>query len=136
MVYWFTGKANSGKTTLSKKLKLMLNVMGIKTLHLDADDIRNRIQDQDYSDKGRENHILRMVCIASIAEEQGFTVIVSCISPKKEWRNKAKNMIREFKLIYIDGGDLWKGITYEEPDESEQAIKILKNIPIRNIFLK
>lgn len=118
MVYWITGKAKAGKTKLAYKLAEDLRPKGIPVLILDGDDVRDRCP-ADFSDEGRKNHILRIAGFASIAEEQGITVIIALVSPKKEWRMAARKKLRKSILIYVPGGQLWEGTEYEEPDWEE-----------------
>ena len=59
----------------------------------------------------------------AIAEKQGFLVIVSIISPKKEWRMKARKLFDKSMLIYMPDGKLWEGTEYEEPDHEEMMVE-------------
>jgi hypothetical protein len=56
---------------------------------------------------------------AAIAEKQGFIVIIALISPKKEWRMKARKKFDKSMLIYLPDGILWEGTEYEIPDHEE-----------------
>ena len=62
---------------------------------------------------------MRIACFSALLEAQGYTVIIALVSPKKAWRQEARAIFKESKLIYVPGGTLWKGTTYEEPDEEE-----------------
>jgi len=118
MVFWITGKANAGKTTLAYRLQKELSVPSVI---LDGDEFRGMI-DFGFTDDGRHKNILTIAKLASLIEKQGFIVIISLISPKREWRNEARSLFEESILIYVEGGKLWKGTTYEEPDEDEVDI--------------
>jgi adenylylsulfate kinase-like enzyme len=118
MVYWITGRSSSGKTVYAYRLKKHLEKTDPKVLLLDSDEVRTYFN-SEYTDAGREEHILRMAKIAAVAEQQGFVVILSIISPKKEWRMKARKLLKESMLIYMPGGFLWEGTEYEEPDHEE-----------------
>jgi adenylylsulfate kinase len=118
MVYWITGRSSSGKTVYAHRLKKHLESGGHKILLLDSDVVRAYF-DTGFEDADREIQIMRLAKIAAIAEEQGFTVIVAIISPKKEWRMKARKLLKESMLIYMPGGFMWEGTEYEEPDHEE-----------------
>jgi adenylylsulfate kinase len=118
MVYWITGKASSGKTLYARRLKEQFEKLGEKVLLLDGDEVRQYFE-TGYTDEERREHILRIAAFASIAEDQGFLVIVALVSPKKEWRMDARKMFKHSMLIYVPGGCLWSGTTYEEPDHEE-----------------
>ncbi len=121
MVYWITGKAKAGKTKLAYKIANDLRAKGIPALILDGDDVRDRVP-ADFTDEGRKNHILRIAGFASIAEEQGITVIIALVSPKKEWRMEARKKFKNSALLYVPGGQLWEGTTFDEPDWEEMNL--------------
>lgn len=118
MVYWVTGKANSGKTLYARRLKSQFESLGEKVLLFDGDEVRQYFN-SDFSEAGRKEHIMRIAKFAAIAESQGFLVIIALLSPKKEWRMEARKHFQKSMLIYIPCGDLWEGTTYEEPDHEE-----------------
>lgn len=121
MVYWITGKASAGKTVYAHRLKRNLEVSGKNVLILDGDVVRQYFpsKHEAFSDQDREENIMRIARFAAIAEKQNITVIVAVISPKKEWRMKARKLFDESILIYMPGGMLWEGTDYEEPDHEE-----------------
>jgi adenylylsulfate kinase len=123
MIYWITGKSSSGKTVYAKRLKRQFESLGAKVLHFDGDEIRDTNANDDYSDESREQHIMTIANFASIAEKQGIIVIVSLLSPKKEWRMKARKLFDKSMLIYMPGGFLWEGTDYEEPDHEEMMVE-------------
>jgi adenylylsulfate kinase len=119
MIYWITGKSSSGKTVYAKRLKRFFEELGTKVLLFDGDEVRDQFEDQEYTDKCRLDHIMKISKFASIAEKQGFIVIIAVISPKKEWRMKARKLFEKSMLIYMPSGHLWEGTEYEEPDHEE-----------------
>lgn len=123
MIYWLTGKSGAGKTVYAKRLKRQLEGLGAKVLHLDGDDVRDLAFNDDYSDEAREKHIMSVARFAAIAERQGFIVVISLLSPRKEWRMKARKLFEKSMLIYMPGGFLWEGTVYEEPDHEEMMVE-------------
>jgi adenylylsulfate kinase-like enzyme len=97
--------------------------MGEKVLLLDSDVVRDQVGNQGYDDEAREMHIMDIADYAAIAEKQGFLVIVAIISPKKEWRMKARKKFEKSMLIYMPDGKLWEGTEYEEPDHEEMMVE-------------
>lgn len=118
MVIWITGRKDSGKTTTAKRLAAVIP----GAVLIDGDQIRQEMQNWDYSDDGRQQNILSIACRAAKAEERGDVAIIACVSPKKAWRMKARSMFQESILIYRPGGTLWEGTTYEEPDAEEMRL--------------
>lgn len=123
MVIWITGKSSSGKTVYSKRLRRLFEGFGEKVLLLDSDNVRDQFENQNYEDSDREKHIMNVANYAAIAEKQGFLVIVAIISPKKEWRMKARKLFDKSMLIYMPDGKLWEGTEYEEPDHEEMMVE-------------
>ena len=123
MVIWITGKSSSGKTVYAKRIKKLLESLGGTVLLLDSDTVREKFGNQKYEDIDREKHIMDIAKYASIAERQGFIVIIALLSPKKEWRMKARKLFEESMLIYMPNGYLWDGTEYEEPDSEEMMCK-------------
>ena len=126
MVYWITGKKHCGKTTAALKLQRVLCSTSGRPIILDGDAVRHAMgSNADYSDEGRRMHQLTMASFASILEAQGFIVIISCVSPRRDVRKECMKKFNESSLIYIRGGTLWPGTTYDEPgqDEPHQTYK-------------
>ena len=118
MVYWFTGKSSAGKTVLANRLKSHLKELGHLVVLLDGDEVRSYFK-EGFDDKDREAHIIRIASFDAILESQGVVVLIALVSPKKEWRMKARKLFKKSMLIYVPGGVLWKGTEYEEPDHEE-----------------
>lgn len=118
MVYWFTGKSSAGKTVLANRFKLNLEGFGHSVILFDGDEVRPYF-DEKYTDEDRERHIMRIASFAAILESQGFTIIIALVSPKKEWRMKARKLFKKSMLVYVPGGILWDNTCYEEPDHEE-----------------
>jgi len=123
MIYWITGRSSAGKTVYAKRLKRQFEELGGKVLLLDGDDVRDKFSNQEYTDEARLQHIMNIAGFASVAESQGFIVIIAVISPKKEWRMKARKLFDKSMLIYMPGGHLWKGTEYEDPDHEEMMVE-------------
>ena len=123
MIYWLTGRSSAGKTVYAKRLKRQLEENGAKVLLFDGDEVRDQFSNQQYDDDARLNHIMTIAKFAAIAEKQGFIVIIAVISPKKEWRMKARKLFDKSMLIYLPGGMLWEGTDYEEPDHEEMMVE-------------
>lgn len=123
MIYWITGKSSAGKTVYAKRLKRQFEQLDAKVLLLDGDIVRDQFKNNEYDDESRLKHIMNVAKFAAIAESQGFIVIISLVSPKKEWRMKARKLFDKSMLIYMPGGFLWEGTEYEEPDHEEMMVE-------------
>ena len=83
MILWFTGQPGSGKTTLCEKIKEKIDS---KVIHFDGDDIRDVLNNKDYSEKGRRKNIQFVIDMAKVMEKKGFIVLVSLVSPYRDLR--------------------------------------------------
>lgn len=118
MVYLVTGKAGSGKTTFAYDKQKELRQECLQCVIIDGDIVRNYFT-AGFEDADRFEHIIRMAKFARILEKQGVIVIISAFLPKRKWRDYIRAMFDESKVVYIEGGTLWKGTEYEEPTQDE-----------------
>ena len=109
MVYWITGRKDSGKTTLAKKLALQIPGSVI----LDADHFRKYL-DFGYTDAGRIQNQTTLAAFAKMLEDQGYVVIIAAVSPVREIRRRLQKQFAECLEIQMPFGTLWEGTTYEE----------------------
>jgi len=105
MVIWFTGQPGSGKTTLANrfiddKLIGFMKIHPVRIVHIDGDDLRDIVDNKDYSEKGRRENIKLAMNIARFMDNKGFTVIVSLVSPYRDQREELK-MERNIAEFYL-----------------------------------
>ena len=105
MVLWFTGQPGSGKTTLTNKFieDRLIGFMKIphwKIVHIDGDDLRDIVDNKDYSEQGRRENINLAMNLARFMDNKGFTVIVSLVSPYRDQREELK-MERNIAEFYL-----------------------------------
>ncbi|MFY0656269.1 MAG: DUF2061 domain-containing protein [Neptunomonas phycophila] len=78
------GLPGSGKTTLCQKLKTQFE----NAVHLNADEIRERFNDWDFSDEGRLRQSKRMRRLADEAVANGQVAIADFVCPTEETREQ------------------------------------------------
>ena len=83
-VIWFTGQPGAGKTTLAKEL--IRKFSNEKVIHIDGDDLRDVLDNKDYSERGRRKNIQFAINMAKVMESKGYLVIVSMVSPYRDLR--------------------------------------------------
>jgi adenylylsulfate kinase-like enzyme len=118
VVYLVTGKQGAGKSRWAKEFAAEKCMSGASVLLLDADTVRLYFKN-DFSDAGRENNLRTIAYIAAIAEKSGLLVIVAAIAPKRVWRDMMRQYWEDSRVVYLPGGRLWEGTTYESPNEEE-----------------
>lgn len=102
MVFWFTGLSGAGKTTLATSLAEKLRSAGIPVLLIDGDMARqNLCAGLGFSMEDRQENIRRIACCAALAEDSGLVVCVACIAPLEEHRKMARNIIKQYREIYL-----------------------------------
>ena len=77
------GLSGSGKTTLAKYL---VELLGDRAEHINADDVRKEVNDWDFSKAGRERQLQRMRILTEQAHEKGKIAIADFICPFEEYR--------------------------------------------------
>ena len=102
--FWFTGYSGSGKTTLAKALA---DFFAVRPIVLDGDDIRSSINyDLTLNDKDRDENVKKIANLAKLLLNQGFNVIVSCISKDYRQRNYARNLLKDaYVEIFVESSE-------------------------------
>lgn len=103
------GLPGSGKTTLANELKKYLEAHELKIDWFNADDIRRKFNDWDFSKEGRIRQSLRMLDFA--LESTGDFVICDFIAPYPEMRD---NFSADY-TIYMDTIDYGR---YEDTNQA------------------
>jgi adenylyl-sulfate kinase len=105
IVLWFTGLSGAGKTTLATTVQRELQSRGVVCLLLDGDTLRQGLsRDLSFTPTDRTENIRRTTEVAHLAFTQGYTVLVSLISPYQSDRALARDRfpIGSFYEIHID----------------------------------
>ena len=87
------GLPGSGKTTLANELAPMLNAK-----RLNADEVRKKANDWDFSNEGRQRQAKRMAEFATNLKKEGNYVVADFICPTPE----ARNLFHADYIIWVD----------------------------------
>ena len=87
------GLPGAGKTTLASELRKIINAEW-----LNADDIRKKAKDWDFSEEGRKRQAKRMAYLASELKKKGHNVIADFICPTPE----ARKLFDPDIIIWVD----------------------------------
>jgi adenylyl-sulfate kinase len=91
---WFTGLSGAGKTTISRLLEGHLRERGSKLEILDGDVVRENLsKGLGFSKEDRDTNIRRIAFVADLLSRNGVPVITAAISPYKEIRNEARELM-------------------------------------------
>jgi len=148
---WFTGLPSSGKSTVAKEVENELRRRGLKVENLDADGLRKNLHpDLGFTKEERGINNRRIGFISSLLTKNDIATIVAAVSPFKEYRQVARELIEEegdFYQVYVecpvevckerDPKDLYKkaeqgiipnftGVShpFEEPTSDEYDVKV------------
>ncbi|WP_296234672.1 adenylyl-sulfate kinase [uncultured Pseudomonas sp.] len=101
---WMTGLSGSGKSTLAFALEKRLIESGHVCFVLDGDNVRHGLnRDLGFSPEARTENIRRIAEVARLMNAAGLIVITSFISPYREDRAMAREIIGDeaFREIHI-----------------------------------
>ncbi len=101
-VIWFTGLSGSGKSTVANATEKCLHDMGLQTYILDGDNIRMGLnKDLGFSPDDRTENIRRITEVAKLFADSGSIVLTAFISPYREDRDKAREIISNNDFIEV-----------------------------------
>ena len=97
-VLWITGLPGSGKSTLALALKELFPDLII----LNMDRFRAIMTPEPtYSDTERQYVYRAILCTAQILSEHGHKVIIDATGNKRQWRELAREVIKNFYEVYL-----------------------------------
>lgn len=99
-VLWMTGLPCSGKTTIVRELQKDIPNLAM----LDGDELREWFSPKDFSKAGRDEHNKRVAHLAKLLLKHGVPSAVSLVSPYKENRDNARDIINsgdQFAECYV-----------------------------------
>ena len=105
VLLWFTGLSGSGKSTLALRLEEALFRRGKQVFVLDGDNVRHGLnRDLGFTDADRVENVRRVSNVARLMSDAGLITLVSFISPFRDERQMARNLMAdgEFIEIHVD----------------------------------
>lgn len=103
IVFWMYGLSGSGKSTIAAALERSLHEDGRFVVILDGDNFRHGLNsDLGFSDEDRQENVRRVAEVAKMFASQGIIVLVSVITPKRELRAQAREILGDlFHEIFV-----------------------------------
>jgi bifunctional enzyme CysN/CysC len=106
-VIWLTGLSGSGKSALSREVERELFNGGRHVYVLDGDNIRHGLNaNLGFSPEDRVENIRRVAEVASLMADAGLIVITAFISPYRQDRRRAREIVleggHEFIEVFVD----------------------------------
>lgn len=102
-VIWLYGLSGSGKSTIANMAERELHDTGHFTVILDGDNLRSGLNNNlGFSDEDRAENIRRNSEVAKLFAHQGVVTFVSVITPRRELRALAREVIGEdFHEVFV-----------------------------------
>jgi len=101
-VIWLTGLSGSGKSTIAIGLEKTLHEQGFMCYILDGDNIRSGINNNlGFSEEDRTENIRRIAEVAKLFLNAGVITLCAFVSPTKQIRTLAKQIIGEENFIEV-----------------------------------
>ncbi len=99
---WLTGLSASGKSTLAFALERNFIDVGHASYVLDGDNVRHRLnKDLGFSHQDRTENIRRIAEVARLMNDAGLIVITAFISPYRDDRNLARQIIGAENFVEV-----------------------------------
>lgn len=103
---WITGLPGSGKSTLARLVGEELERRGDAVTYLDGDAVRASISsDLGFGRRDRDENVVRVAHAAAESVAEGQVVIVSLVSPYRDARRRARDIVGavgEFVEVHAD----------------------------------
>ncbi|WP_228534858.1 adenylyl-sulfate kinase [Noviherbaspirillum malthae] len=97
---WLTGLSGSGKSSIAFELERRLVAAGHAAYVMDGDNVRHGLnRDLGFSPRDRSENIRRIAEVAKLFNEAGLIVITSFISPYRQDRDMARQIIGAERFI-------------------------------------
>ena len=103
VVVWLTGLSGSGKSTLARALEVNLFNRHMQVYVLDGDNVRHGLNmNLGFSPDDRVENIRRIAEVAKLMADAGIVVIASLISPYRQDRSRARELVLKADIEFIE----------------------------------
>ncbi len=100
---WITGLPASGKSSVTSELMRKLKARGVTAAVLESDVMRAILTPSPtYSLDERDRFYRTLVLIGEVLTRSGVNVIFDATANKREYRDRARSLIRNFIEVYVD----------------------------------
>lgn len=101
-VLWLTGLSGAGKSTTANAVEQRLHALGRHSYVLDGDNLRHGLtRDLGFTQADRVENVRRIAEVAKLFVDAGLIVLVSVISPFRDERLMARQMMDEGEFIEV-----------------------------------
>lgn len=102
LVVWFTGLPSSGKSTIANLVEAKLVALGLHTMLLDGDNLRQGLNaDLGFDAAARSENVRRVGEVAKLMADAGLIAIVALVSPFRADRARAASLLPEGRFVEV-----------------------------------
>lgn len=100
---WITGLPASGKSTITRSLKALLDSRGVDVAVLESDKLRQVFTaNPRYDDEERAVFYRQMIWVGRLLVEHGVPVIFDATANRRSYRDEAKQQFERFLEVYVE----------------------------------
>ena len=100
---WITGLPASGKSTITRSLKALLDARGVDVAVLESDQLRQVFTVHPrYDDEERAVFYRQMIWVGRLLVEHGVPVIFDATANRRSYRDEAKQQFERFLEVYVE----------------------------------
>ncbi len=100
---WITGLPASGKSTITRSLKALLDTRGVDVAVLESDKLRQVFTVHPrYDDEERAVFYRQMIWVGGLLVEHGVPVIFDATANRRGYREEAKQQFERFLEVYVE----------------------------------
>lgn len=100
-VFWMSGLSGSGKSTVAVQFERRMTEEGCAAFMIDGDTVRTGLcEGLGFSTEDRRENLRRIAHLAKTMAAAGLTVVVCTISPDRQSRDTAREIISETAAFY------------------------------------
>ena len=99
-IVWFTGLSGSGKSTIARRVELLLLERGVQAYVLDGDNVRHGLnKDLSFSPADRTENIRRIGEVACLFADSCTITLTAFISPYRAGRDQVRGLLKPGQFI-------------------------------------
>lgn len=99
---WLTGLSGAGKSTVAQRVAAHLQQLGRAVEVLDGDEVRQHFsRGLGFSREDRMENVRRVAYVAGLLVRHGVVVLVALISPYREARAQARELVGDFLEVCV-----------------------------------
>jgi len=119
-VFWFTGRSHSGKSTLTRRIKEILD-KEFSVHILDGDELVNSLGGHNFRILHHDDFVEKVLVLADSFSSKNKVVLVSLVTPKEKQRTRIREVLGDrYNELYIQCP---KQVCYGRQNQRDQRVR-------------